>query len=121
MKVRIYCDSAVPGAGNRPMNDPPDSKLTIKMMYDLYPCLRHASWAGKTRRVGRVGLGKPRTGIKQKFFNHLVDLDHSFHITHKTGSLISRLTRGRGATERLTDVITFNIEPMINKVYYNLE
>lgn len=51
--------------------------------------------------------------IKKKFFNHLIDLDHSFHITHKTGSLISRLTRGRGATERMTDVITFNVAPMV--------
>ncbi|MBM3234521.1 ABC transporter ATP-binding protein [Candidatus Pacearchaeota archaeon] len=54
--------------------------------------------------------------IKRKFFNHLIELDHGFHVTHKTGSLISRLTRGRGATERLTDVITFNVAPM----FFNL-
>jgi len=32
--------------------------------------------------------------MKTKFFNHLVGLSHSFHTTHKTGSIISRITRG---------------------------
>ena len=31
--------------------------------------------------------------LKRKFFNHIVNLDHNFHTTHKTGSMISRLTR----------------------------
>jgi ATP-binding cassette subfamily B protein len=51
--------------------------------------------------------------LKKKFFEHIVDLDHSFHVTHKTGSMISRLNRGRAAMERITDVITFNIAPMV--------
>lgn len=51
--------------------------------------------------------------LKTRFFNHLIDLDHEFHVTHKTGSLISRLMRGSGALERLTDVIIFNFAPLI--------
>jgi len=51
--------------------------------------------------------------LKRRFFNHIIELDYSFHTTHKTGSLISRLTRGGGAMERMTDVIIFNIAPMI--------
>jgi len=51
--------------------------------------------------------------LKNRFFNHIVDLDHEFHVTHKTGSLISRLTRGAGAIERMTDNFIFNIFPLI--------
>ena len=51
--------------------------------------------------------------LRKKFFNHIISLDHEFHTTHKTGSLISRLMRGSGAIERMTDVIIFNIAPPI--------
>jgi ATP-binding cassette subfamily B protein len=51
--------------------------------------------------------------LKERFFNHIVKLSHNFHISHKTGSLISRLTRGGGAIERLTDVVIFSVAPMI--------
>ncbi|MFH1917189.1 MAG: ABC transporter ATP-binding protein [Nanoarchaeota archaeon] len=51
--------------------------------------------------------------LKQKYFNHLTMLSHKFHTTHKTGSLISRLIRGGGAIERMTDVIAFNFAPLI--------
>ena len=54
--------------------------------------------------------------IKRKFFNHLIHLDHNFHTTNKTGSLISRLVRSGGAVERLTDVILFNFAPLILQV-----
>ena len=51
--------------------------------------------------------------LKRKFFNHLIDLSYSFHTTHKTGSLISKLIRVGGAVERLTDVIIFNLIPLV--------
>lgn len=51
--------------------------------------------------------------LKQKYFNHIVGLSHRFHITHKTGSLISRMTRGSGSIEGLTDVIAFQFAPLI--------
>jgi len=51
--------------------------------------------------------------LRKRFFNHIISLDHEFHVTHKTGSLISRLMRGSGAIERMTDVIIFNIAPPI--------
>ena len=50
--------------------------------------------------------------LKKKFFNHIVGLDHGFHTTHKTGSLISRLNRGANATEQMTDIIAFNFAPL---------
>ena len=51
--------------------------------------------------------------IKTKFFNHIVSLSHSFHTTHKTGSMISRLTRSGGAVERMSDVLLFNFSPLL--------
>ena len=47
--------------------------------------------------------------LKRKYFNHIIHLSHSFHTSHKTGSLISRLTRGASAIERMTDNFIFNI------------
>lgn len=51
--------------------------------------------------------------VRVFFFNHIISLSHNFHTTHKTGSLISRLTRGGRAMEHMTDIITFNIVPLI--------
>jgi ATP-binding cassette, subfamily B, heavy metal transporter len=51
--------------------------------------------------------------MKKNYFNHIVHLDHEFHTTHKTGSLISRLTRGSWALDGLTDFFVFNGAPLI--------
>ncbi|MEK6826452.1 MAG: ABC transporter transmembrane domain-containing protein, partial [Nanoarchaeota archaeon] len=51
--------------------------------------------------------------LKRDYFNHIVHLSHRFHTTHKTGSLISRLLRGGSAIERMTDVLAFNVAPLI--------
>lgn len=51
--------------------------------------------------------------LKEKFFNHLTKLSHSFHTSNKTGSIISRLIRGAGAIERITDVVIFNFVPLL--------
>ncbi len=51
--------------------------------------------------------------LKQKFFNHLLTLSYHFHTTHRTGSLISRLVRGGRAMETITDVIIFNMAPLL--------
>ena len=51
--------------------------------------------------------------LKKKFFDHILNLSHKFHISNKTGSLISRTIRGSGAVERMTDVIAFNFVPVI--------
>jgi len=51
--------------------------------------------------------------LKNKFFNHILRLDHKFHTSHKTGSLISRLSRGNGAIEGMSDAILMNFLPLI--------
>lgn len=51
--------------------------------------------------------------LKKRYFSHIVSLDHKFFTTHKTGSLISRMTRGSRAIEGITDTITFQFAPFI--------
>ncbi len=50
--------------------------------------------------------------LKRHFYNHLMGLSHKFHTTHKTGSLISRIVRGAGGMERMTDFLVFNLFPV---------
>jgi len=51
--------------------------------------------------------------LKRKFFNHIIRLSYGFHTTHKTGSLISRMTRGSRAVESMMDAIVFNAAPIV--------
>jgi len=51
--------------------------------------------------------------LKNKYFTHLIELDHSFHVSHKTGILISRLTRGSDGIERVTDVLVYEVASVI--------
>ena len=51
--------------------------------------------------------------LKRRYFNHILHLSYNFHTTHKTGSLISRLMRGNSGIERMTDVIVYNVAPLI--------
>jgi ATP-binding cassette, subfamily B, heavy metal transporter len=53
------------------------------------------------------------TDTKIKFFNHIIMLSHKFHTNNKTGSMISRLGRGGRSVERMTDIIVFNVAPLI--------
>lgn len=51
--------------------------------------------------------------LKRKYFGHIIKLSHNFHTTHKTGSLISRMSRGAGSIESMTDILVFNFAPLI--------
>jgi len=72
--------------------------------------------------------GKMTADLKRRFFNHIINLSHSFHTTHKTGSLISRIIRGSGGIDRMNDVIIFNTAPLVFQlilvsgalIYFNL-
>ncbi len=54
--------------------------------------------------------------LKKIFFTHIVGLSHRFHSSHRTGSLIARLTRGGRAVESINDTIFFNITPLLVQV-----
>jgi len=60
-----------------------------------------------------VLVNKVMVDLKAKYFNHIIDLDHGFHVTHKTGSLISRMSRASSAVERVIEVLTYNIISVI--------
>ena len=51
--------------------------------------------------------------LKNKYFGHIIDLSHEFHTTHKTGSMVSRMIRGAGAMENMTDIFVFNFVPLV--------
>ena len=53
------------------------------------------------------------TDTKMRFFNHLIGLSHKFHTSNRTGSMISRLSRGGRAIERMTDLLIFNLAPLV--------
>lgn len=55
--------------------------------------------------------------LKKILFNHIIKLDHEFHTTNKTGSLISRLIRGGNAVERMTDILVFNFIPLLFQTF----
>jgi ATP-binding cassette, subfamily B, heavy metal transporter len=50
--------------------------------------------------------------LKQRFFEHIMGLSHSFHTSHRTGSLIARFTRGGRAVESITDFYVFEVIPL---------
>lgn len=54
--------------------------------------------------------------LKERYFNHIIGLSYSFHTTHKTGSLISRLNRGANSIETMTDTLLFNFSPLIFQI-----
>ncbi|MEK6959510.1 MAG: ABC transporter ATP-binding protein [archaeon] len=54
--------------------------------------------------------------VKMDIFSHLLNLSHSFHTTHRTGSLISKLIRSSKSVEGITDFITFHGSPLVLKV-----
>ena len=66
--------------------------------------------------------------LKNRFFKHILHLDHNFHTTHKTGSLISRLLRGANGVERMSEVVVFSVAPLffqitivgISLLYFNV-
>lgn len=54
--------------------------------------------------------------VKRDIFDHLLSLSHSFHTTHRTGSLISKLLRSSKSIESLTDFITYHGSPLVLKL-----
>jgi ATP-binding cassette subfamily B protein len=51
--------------------------------------------------------------LKEMFFEHILRLSHSFHASHRTGALISRLLRGASALEAMTDTFLFSMIPIL--------
>jgi len=56
--------------------------------------------------------GRMLYDLKVRYFNHIIHLGNKFHVSHKTGSLISRLTRGSRGLEGITDFIIYDVAPL---------
>jgi ATP-binding cassette, subfamily B, heavy metal transporter len=82
--------------------------ITVVVAYGIVLLVKTLSQFSEHVGVNRIETSMI-TDLKRKFFNHILGLSHNFHTTHKTGSLISRLTRGSRAVERMMDVIFFNV------------
>ncbi len=59
--------------------------------------------------------GKLLLNLKKKYYYHIIELSHGFHTGHRTGSLISRLTRGSRALESITDILIFNVLSLLTE------
>ncbi|MAG38284.1 metal ABC transporter permease [Candidatus Pacearchaeota archaeon] len=57
--------------------------------------------------------GRMLFDLKRRYFNHIIHLGNRFHTSHKTGSLISRLTRGSRGLEGITDFIIYDVAPLL--------
>jgi len=56
------------------------------------------------------------TDIRKKYFSHILQLDNQFHSNHKTGTLISRLTRVANSVESSFDTIIYQFLPFFLKL-----
>jgi ABC-type multidrug transport system fused ATPase/permease subunit len=92
-----------------------DSLILVIFLYIGIYLLRAVGQWIKIHMINRLDA-KLMMDLKRIFFNHIVHLSHNFHTTHKTGSLISRLMRGSGSIERMTDIMVFNITPLIFQI-----
>jgi len=63
--------------------------------------------------------GKIMFDVKRDIFDHLIMLSHSFHTTHRTGSMISRLIRSSKSMETITDFLTYHGTPLVVKVVFS--
>jgi len=51
--------------------------------------------------------------IEKRSFWHIITLSYRFHINKRTGSLISKFTRGVSKVESFTDAVVFNFIPSV--------
>ncbi len=86
--------------------------IVIALVFIIVVVLRTL---GKWIRLHLVNIADSKMvkDLKKKYFNHIVGLSHNFHTSNKTGSLISRLSRGAGAMEGMTDVLIFDLTPLV--------
>ncbi len=92
-----------------------DFAHALLLALGLYAGLLLVKTASKWLSIHFLNMldGRIIAEIKRKFFDHIIDLDHKFHTTHKTGSLISRMSRGGRAVETMMDAVVFNFAAMV--------
>ena len=86
--------------------------LMIVVVFGFILVVRSVGNLLKIHLVNRLDSGI-MYDLGRMFFNHLIQLSYKFHTSSKTGSLISRLIRGTRGVERMTDLLVFNLSPLI--------
>lgn len=89
-----------------------DSLIIIGILWILVLCLNALFRWIRIHLLNKLET-KTMFNLKRRYYNHILELSHGFHTTHKTGSLIARISRGSNAMERMTDFITFQTLPLI--------
>jgi len=64
--------------------------------------------------------GNLMNDIEKSSFWHIITLSYRFHVNKRTGSLISKFTRGVGKVESFTDAVLFNFVPVIFRLLLSL-
>ncbi|MFA6461092.1 MAG: ABC transporter ATP-binding protein [Candidatus Woesearchaeota archaeon] len=58
--------------------------------------------------------------IEKRSFWHIITLSYRFHVNKRTGSLISKFTRGVSKVESFTDAVLFNFIPVIFRLILSI-
>ncbi|HJT22947.1 MAG TPA: ABC transporter transmembrane domain-containing protein, partial [bacterium] len=92
-----------------------DFEAALRPLLAVLLAIPFARALGRWQNLSSINRLESRliADIKRYFFNHILSLSHGFHTSHKTGSLISRLIRGSGAVETMTDVFVFQFIPIL--------
>ncbi len=85
--------------------------IIIGIIFVSFRIMRGAAQWAKLHFLNRCETSLMQD-LKKKFFTHILNLSSRFHSEHKTGSLISRIIRGSGSIENITDLIVFNLAPL---------
>lgn len=86
--------------------------LVLALIYIITSVLRASANFAHIHFINRLDADLVLE-LKRKFFDHLIRLSYRFHIHHKSGSLISKLTRVGGAVEGMTDIFIYNFAPLV--------
>jgi len=85
--------------------------ITIAIIFALMVLIKSIGKWSNIHFINRLEA-KAIQDLKRKYFNHILNLSHNFHTSHKTGSLIARLTRGGRAMEKMSDIFIFQFFPL---------
>jgi len=76
-------------------------------------------WFIKSQLFNRLE-SRLMSNVEKSSFWHILNLSYRFHLNKKTGSIISKLTRGVGKTESLLDAITFQFFPVFFRLILSI-
>ncbi len=89
--------------------------IIVAVLYTIGNIVQMVSFWFRSHLTAQLEV-KMMAHLKEKYFKHILNLDYSFHVKQKTGSLISKIGRGSDSIERITNTITYNFLPFILQI-----